>query len=56
MRGSMATPAEFEGCKALYVGNLHPYVNEVCLQVKAARCPALMQPCTQRGAIGCLQF
>ncbi|KAK9845716.1 hypothetical protein WJX81_000399 [Elliptochloris bilobata] len=28
----MAAAAEQEGCKALYVGNLHPYVNEVCLQ------------------------
>ena len=50
-RGKVATTAESDGGKALYIGNLHPYVNEVCLQVRGHKISARTAPCcTERGA------
>ena len=46
MHGNMVTSAEAEGCMALYVGNLHPYVNELCLHVRASRCPPSLHRAT----------
>ncbi len=39
MGTGMTTSPEQEGCKGLYVGGLHPYVNEACLQVRIRAAP-----------------